>query len=42
MGVKGAFGIVAGAEDEAGGGGAVGVCGSVYGVDVVEDGFVVG
>ena len=41
MRVKSAFGIVAGADDDAGGGGASGVAGSVYGVDVIDEEAVV-
>lgn len=42
MCVKDAFCIVAGAEDDAGGGRAVGGGSAVYGVDVVDEEFVVG
>ena len=41
MGVENAFGVVAGADYDAGGGGAGGVAGSVYGVDVIDEEVVV-
>ena len=39
MCVEGAFSIVSGSEDFSGRGATVGVCGSVDGVDVEDDGF---
>ena len=40
--MKEAFRIVAGTDDDAGGGRAVGIAGSVYGVDVIDDYSIVG